>query len=137
MKNIKISAKSITFTLSGTSIAVSRNNRYLSCGSDSGVVNVYKRKTCWENHNPNPEKIVLNLTTTITDLKFNPSSEILALASEVKENAVKLLHIPSMTVFSNFPSFNFNVKRPNCMDFSLNGGYFSIGNNRGAANLYR
>ena len=109
----------------------------MSCGSDSGVVNVYKRKTCWENHNPNPEKIVLNLTTTITDLKFNPSSEILALASEVKENAVKLLHIPSMTVFSNFPSFNFNVKRPNCMDFSLNGGYFSIGNNRGAANLYR
>ena len=101
------------------------------------MVNIYKRKTCWSSTNPNPEKIVLNLTTSVTDLKFNPSSEILAMASEVKENSVKLLHVPSMTVFSNFPSFNFNVKRPNCIDFSLNGGYFSIGNNRGAANLYR
>ena len=101
------------------------------------MVNIYKRKTCWSSTNPNPEKIVLNLTTSVTDLKFNPSSEILAMASEVKENSVKLLHVPSMTVFSNFPSFNFNVKRPNCIDFSLNGGYFSVGNNRGAANLYR
>ena len=75
------------------------------------MVNIYKRKTCWSSTNPNPEKIVLNLTTSVTDLKFNPSSEILAMASEVKENSVKLLHVPSMTVFSNFPSFNFNVKR--------------------------
>ena len=101
------------------------------------MVNVYKRKTCWSSTHPNPEKIVLNLTTSVSDLKFNPSSEILAMSSEVKENSVKLLHVPSMTVFSNFPSFNFNVRRPNCIDFSLNGGYFSIGNNRGAANLYR
>ena len=97
------------------------------------MVNIYKRKTCWSSTNPNPEKIVLNLTTSVTDLKFNPSSKILSTASEVKENSVKLLHVSSMTVFSNFPSFNCNAKRPNCKDFSLNGGYFSIGNNRGAA----
>ena len=125
------------FCFSGTSIAISRNNQYLSSGSDSGVVNIYKRKSCWSSANPTPEKIVLNLVTPISSLKFNPTSEILAMASEVKENAVKLLHLPSMTVFSNFPAMNFNVMRPNCMDFSLNGGYFTIGNNRGAANLYR
>ncbi len=41
------------------------------------------------------------------------------------------------TVFANFPSWNFNLKRVNCLDFSLNGGFLSVGNNRGAANLYR
>jgi U3 small nucleolar RNA-associated protein 18 len=123
--------------LRGTAITISRNNRYLSCGSDSGVVNVYRRQDVIANHSPTPEKIVLNLTTTVTSVKFNPTSEILAMTSEVKDNAVKLLHLPSMTVFANFPSFSYNFKRPNCIDFSLNGGYFSVGNNRGAANLYR
>ena len=45
--------------------------------------------------------------------------------------------LPSMSVFSNFPGQNLNLKRVNCIDFSLNGGYYSIGNNRGAANLFR
>ena len=111
--------------------------RYLACGSNSGVVNIYKRTDFWSQRTPTPEKIVYNLTTSVSSIKFNPTSEILAMASEVKENAVKLLHMPSMTVFSNFPSFNYNFKRPNCIDFSLNGGFFSIGNNRGAANLYK
>ena len=109
----------------------------MACGSNSGVVNIYKRTDFWNQRTPTPEKIVYNLTTSVSSIKFNPTSEILAMASEVKENAVKLLHMPSMTVFSNFPSFNYNFKRPNCIDFSLNGGFFSIGNNRGAANLYK
>ncbi len=121
----------------GTSLAVSRNNRYLACGSDSGIVNIYRRKDVMDKQLPMPEKIVTNLTTTVTSLKFNPSSEILAMASESKEGAIKLLHTPSMTVFKNFPPVKFNLKRPNCMDFSLNGGYFSVGNNAGAANLFR
>ena len=101
------------------------------------MVNIYKRTDFWNQTNPTPEKVVYNLTTSVSSIKFNPTSEILAMASEVKENAVKLLHLPSMTVFSNFPSYNYNFKRPNCIDFSLNGGFFSIGNNRGAANLFR
>ena len=40
-------------------------------------------------------------------------------------------------VFNNFPPFGFNLKRANCLDFSLNGGYMAIGNNFGAANLFR
>ena len=101
------------------------------------MVNIYKRTDFWHQPNPTPEKIVYNLTTSVSSIKFNPTSEILAMASEAKENAVKLLHLPSMTVFKNFPSFNHNFKRPNCIDFSLNGGFFAIGNNRGAANLYK
>ena len=124
-------------SICGTSIAVSPDNRYLACGSDSGVVNLYNRSSALKTSNPVPEKAIMNLTTSIEHLKFNPSSDILAMASELKENAIKMLHVPSRTVYANFPSWNFNLKRVNCLDFSLNGGYFSVGNNRGAANLYR
>ena len=126
----------------GTALAVSKNNRYLAAGSDSGVVNIYNRNALMDGGGsnggrPQPEKVVLNLTTAVTSVKFNPTSELLCVASELKENAVKMVHLPSMTVYQNFPSLNYNLKRVNCVDFSLSGGYMSMGNNRGAANLYR
>ena len=121
----------------GTAIAVSRNNRYLATGSSSGIVNIYNRRELFKNTKPIPEKVVSNLTTSISKIKFNPTSEILALTSELKENAIKMLHLPSMSVFQNFPPMKHNLMRPNCIDFSTNGGYFSVGNNRGAANLFR
>ena len=121
----------------GTALSVSRNNKYVATGSDSGIVNVYNRSEMMKSTKPIPEKVISNLTTTISNLKFSPTSEILAFSSEFKDNAVKLMHLPSMTVFQNFPPMKHNLMRPNCMDFSTNGGYFSVGNNRGAANLFR
>ena len=76
------------------------------------------------------------MTTQIEDLVFNPSGEILAMSSMEKEGAVKLVHFPSTTVFSNFPG-TFNLGRANTLSFSPGGGYFGVGNNKGAANLYR
>ncbi|XP_059079896.1 U3 small nucleolar RNA-associated protein 18 homolog [Tigriopus californicus] len=122
--------------IEGTALAVSPDSRFLATGSTSGVVNVYSKDKLHLSR-PKPDKILLNLTTSINEVRFNPTSEILAARSMFKENGVKLLHVPSMTTFENFPSWNFNFKRPNSFGFSLNGGYFSIGNNHGAANLYR
>eukprot|EP00095_Tigriopus_kingsejongensis_P012482 maker-scaffold789_size96855-snap-gene-0.21 protein:Tk12482 transcript:maker-scaffold789_size96855-snap-gene-0.21-mRNA-1 annotation:"u3 small nucleolar rna-associated protein 18 homolog" len=122
--------------IQGTAITVSPDQRYVATGSSSGVVNLYSREKLTQAR-PKPDKIVLNLSTSISEVKFNPTSEILALRSMMMDNALKMLHVPSMSVFENFPSLSFDFKRPNSMDFSLNGGYLSIGNNRGAANLYR
>eukprot|EP00092_Neocalanus_flemingeri_P072346 GFUD01089066.1.p1 GENE.GFUD01089066.1~~GFUD01089066.1.p1 ORF type:complete len:540 (-),score=211.34 GFUD01089066.1:36-1655(-) len=122
--------------LSGTAVAVS--SHHLAIGSSSGVVNVYnvnniaKAATAY----PQPDKVILNLTTQIEDLVFNPTGEILAMSSMEKEGAVKLVHFPSTTVFANFPG-SFNLARANSLSFSPGGGYFSVGNNKGAANLYR
>ena len=46
-------------SIRGTSIAVSKNNRYLAAGSDSGVVNIYNRNalTSTTQANPKPEKV--------------------------------------------------------------------------------
>ncbi len=121
----------------GMALAASPDGRYLAAGADSGVVNLYDAREASKSTHPKPLKTAMNLVTPVSKLKFSPTSEILAMTSELKDNAVKLMHVPSRTVFENFPSWNFNLRRVNCLDFSLNGGFMSIGNNRGAANLYR
>ncbi|KAL8573466.1 hypothetical protein ACOMHN_032480 [Nucella lapillus] len=120
----------------GTSIAMCRG--YLACGSNTGVVNIYDRDSCMTSGNPRPLKVVNNLVTSCTSATINPSAEVLALASNLSEKAVKLVHIPSFTVFSNFPELmDTKIRIPWTMDFSPNGGYLTIGNHKGHALLYR
>ncbi|XP_042303492.1 U3 small nucleolar RNA-associated protein 18 homolog [Sceloporus undulatus] len=87
--------------LRGTSIAVSKNSQYVACGSSSGVVNMYSHDDCLRQTSPKPLKAIMNLITPATSLVFNPTTEILAMASNKVDEAVKLVHILH-TVFSNF-----------------------------------
>ncbi|XP_051792233.1 U3 small nucleolar RNA-associated protein 18 homolog [Erpetoichthys calabaricus] len=124
--------------LRGTSIAASRNGQYVACGSSSGVVNVYPHDACLSKSNPKPLKAIMNLVTSATSLVFNPQTEILAIASDLADDAVKLVHIPSFTVFSNFPLFRKkSIHLAQCMDFSPRSGFFSVASNKGKALLYR
>jgi len=119
--------------IAGSALAV--NSNYLATGSSEGVVNVYNLNNI-NKTNPTPDKVILNLTTQINQLSFNPTGEILAMSSELRDSAVKLVHFPSKTVFSNFPTTK-NIFRINSVSFSPAGGYLSLGNNKGAALLYR
>ncbi|XP_066991740.2 U3 small nucleolar RNA-associated protein 18 homolog [Anabrus simplex] len=121
----------------GSSLAISPNGQYLATGSRSGVVNVFETSDLVSNSVPQPVKILLNLTTAITSLKYNKASEILAMASDDKDNALKLVHFPSMNVYANFPGFQAKIHRPQCLDFSTNSGFLTVGNNKGMALLYR
>uniref|UniRef100_A0A8C8RA16 U3 small nucleolar RNA-associated protein 18 homolog n=1 Tax=Pelusios castaneus TaxID=367368 RepID=A0A8C8RA16_9SAUR len=124
--------------LRGTCLAVSKNGQYVACGSSSGVVNVYTQDVCLRETNPKPVKAIMNLITAATSLTFNPTTEILAVASKEATDAVRLVHIPSFTVFSNFPVFRRKlIYFAQSMDFSPRSGFFSIGNNKGKALLYR
>ncbi|KAK1129746.1 hypothetical protein K0M31_019460 [Melipona bicolor] len=123
--------------LSCASIAMSPNGQFLATGSKEGVVNLYDTKTVLQNRNPVPLKVVLNFVTSITNLKFNPYSEILAMASDKKHNAFKMMHLPSFTVFSNFPTFQTNLLMPEAIDFSPGSGYLAISNRSFSAFLYR
>ncbi|OAD60706.1 U3 small nucleolar RNA-associated protein 18 like protein [Eufriesea mexicana] len=123
--------------LSCTSIAMSPSSQFLATGSKEGVVNIYEAKTVLQNQNPVPIKIILNFVTSITSLKFNAYSEILAMASDKKHNAFKMMHLPSFTVFSNFPTFQTNMSMPKVIDFSPSSGYLAISNKSGSAFLYR
>ncbi|XP_028840969.1 U3 small nucleolar RNA-associated protein 18 homolog [Denticeps clupeoides] len=124
--------------IKGTSIAVSRDGQYLACGSQSGVVNVYSQASCLTSSQPKPLKAIMNLLTPATSLRFNPTSEILAIASRSDDEANRLVHLPSLTVFSNFPMFRRKtIYRTFSLDFSPNSGFYSVANNKGDALLFR
>ncbi|XP_033208825.1 U3 small nucleolar RNA-associated protein 18 homolog [Belonocnema kinseyi] len=123
--------------LSAASIAISASGQFLATGSKQGVVNVYDTNSVLQKKSPTPLKILLNLVTSITSLKFNPTSEMLAVSSSKKANAFKLMHLPSFTVFSNFPTFQTKMYNPLALDFSPGSGFLSVANNKNHAYLYR
>lgn len=55
------------------------------------MVNVYSQEVCLNSANPEPLKAVMNLLTSATALTFNPTSEILAIASRAEDEAVRLV----------------------------------------------
>lgn len=117
-------------------IDVSRNFDYLATGSTSGIVNLYdiNRKTKQvDQKNP---KEVNNLTTYIDNVKFNPATEILALSSKWKKSSIRLLHIGSKTVFSNWPNLRTKLSFATALGFSSDNRYFAIGNDEGNVHCY-
>jgi len=60
--------------------------------SDNGVVNIYDMPSCLQNKYPRPLKAFPNLTTVCTSLQFNSTDEVLAIASNMQEKAVKLVY---------------------------------------------
>ncbi|KAG0727406.1 U3 small nucleolar RNA-associated protein 18 [Chionoecetes opilio] len=112
--------------IGGTSIAVSPNNQYLACGSSSGVVNVYDLASA-TSPSPAPVKVMTRLRTSVSALLFNSSSEILASASDLVQNAIKLAHLPSMTYFENFPDPSADLRRIHVINFSPQSGYLAVG----------
>ncbi|XP_044727338.1 U3 small nucleolar RNA-associated protein 18 homolog [Chrysoperla carnea] len=122
--------------IQGSSIDVSPCGQYVATGSFEGVVNLYDRSSL-DVGNPKPLKAIMNLTTCITGLKFNSTSEILAFSSREKDGDVKLLHVNSKTVFSNFPGLNTKLHKINSIAFSPLSGYFAVGNNKSKVLLYR
>lgn len=61
------------------------------CSSSCGVVNIYSQDSCLQETNPKPIKAIMNLVTGVSSLAFNPTTEILAIASEKMKEAVRLV----------------------------------------------
>ncbi|EGI68430.1 U3 small nucleolar RNA-associated protein 18-like protein [Acromyrmex echinatior] len=112
-------------SLSCTSLAVSPSGQFVATGSAQGVVNLYDMKTVLEDQSPAPLKIWMNLVTSVTSLKFNLTSEILTAASVDKYNAFRMMHLPSFTVFSNFPTLQTNIGMSQTINFSPGSGYLN------------
>nr|CCA20987.1 U3 small nucleolar RNAassociated protein 18 putativ [Albugo laibachii Nc14] len=121
-------------SLGNLSIAASHNNRYFATGSCSGVVNVYSNQD-WSHKKP--LKTFMHLTTAVDFLKFNSDAQILALASKGTKDALRFIHLPSFSAFSNWPTSGTPLNYISAIDFSPNSGYFACGNKRGRVLLYR
>ncbi|VVB14413.1 unnamed protein product [Arabis nemorensis] len=120
----------------GTSLCSSLNGALFASGTDRGIVNIYK-KSEFVGGKRKPIKTVDNLTSKIDFMKFNHDAQILAIVSTMNKNSVKLVHVPSLTVFSNWPPQNTTMHYPRCLDFSPGSGFMAMGNAAGKVLLYK
>ncbi|KAI0566758.1 WD40/YVTN repeat-like containing protein [Gracilaria domingensis] len=124
-----------------TSLAVS-NNHY-AVGSDSGMLNVYPLDRLGSGRNTfgirteTPVKAFSNLTTDIDHVKFNCDGQLMVFASHERKNALRVAHIPSMSVYTNWPTAKAHLRRVCSVAFSPKSGYLAVGNDKGDVNLVR
>mmetsp|Transcript_6459 Transcript_6459/g.14573 ORF Transcript_6459/g.14573 Transcript_6459/m.14573 type:complete len:659 (+) Transcript_6459:62-2038(+) len=129
-----------------SSLAVSSN--FLAVGAESGVVNLYNdrhsaasavrgRGLSLAATERTPIKSVMNMTTSADNMCFNHDGQILAMSSRRETNGLKLLHVPTQTVFSNWPTSKTPLKYVWSMDFSPGSKYLAVGNDHGKCLLYR
>ena len=116
------------------------NSRWLAIGSNTGVVNLYDRQnfnSTTATTQPKPFKTVENLVTSISSLVFNPDGQLLAIASRGKRDAFKLVHLPSGSVYSNWPTSGTPLGKVTSAVFSPNNEILAIGNEAGKVTLWR
>ena len=111
-------------------------------GAESGVVNLYndRHNTTTTTHSRGlsltatertPLNSIKNMTTPADNLCFNHDGQILAMSSQRETNGLKLLHMPTQTVFSNWPTSKTPLKYVWPMDFSPGSKYMAVGNDHG------
>lgn len=124
--------------IKGTAVAMSPDGGYIATGSNTGVVNIYRTEDAMNGADPVPARALMNLTSSISGLRFNHDGQILSMHSNVVKDALRLVHLPSMTVFQNFPSSQkYPLKYVSSCAFSPNSRYITVGNDKGKIQLYR
>jgi U3 small nucleolar RNA-associated protein 18 len=123
-----------------TAIAASYDGNYLATGSDSGIANIFAAELDADDATgaaARPLRTVDNLTTCIDRLAFSGGNEMLAVSSYRKKDQLRLVHLPSLTTFTNWPQTNTPLSYIQDVSFSANGGMMAVANDKGRVLLYR
>ncbi|KAL4874161.1 hypothetical protein BDV12DRAFT_181997 [Aspergillus spectabilis] len=129
-------------------------DRWVAIGSNSGIVNIYDRAgwaTAYASllhssdkdistaipRNPEPVRALDQLVTTISHIEFAPDGQFLAMASETKKDALRLVHLPTCTVYRNWPTQSTPLGRVTSVAISPNSEYLAVGNDRGRIRLWQ
>jgi U3 small nucleolar RNA-associated protein 18 len=121
-------------------------SRWVTVGSSSGVVNLYDRRG-WANktavveeqqadQRPKPARMFDQLTTPISHLEFSEDGQMLVMSSRWKKNALRLVHLPSCTLYRNWPTDKTPLGRISSVALSPDGGYLAVGNEQGKIRLW-
>ncbi|KAJ5934549.1 hypothetical protein N7466_004096 [Penicillium verhagenii] len=129
-------------------------DRWVAIGSSSGITNIYDRRewaAAYANaskeekdsasqggvpRNPQPTRVLDQLTTPVSHLVFAPDGQMLVMASRWKRDALRLVHLPSCTVYRNWPTSNTPLGRISSVAISPNSEQLAVGNEQGRIRLW-
>lgn len=122
-------------------------DRWVALGSTSGVLNIYDRAELISKAQggsvevkplPTPTRSFEQLTTPITVTAFSPDGQLLAFASQHKKDAFKLVHLPSCTVYRNWPTEQTPMGRVTAAAFgrSKDTDVLAVGNDVGKIRMW-
>lgn len=115
-------------------------DRWVAVGSSSGIVNLYDRRE-WGNNNtipsaPIPLRVLTQLTTPTSHLRFSSDGQMLVMASRWKKDALRLIHLPSCSVYRNWPTDRTPLGRVSSVALSPDGGLLAVGNEQGGVRMW-
>lgn len=121
-------------------------DRWVAVGNSSGIVNIYDRnellvaskdkKDVEIKKLPTPARVLEQLTTAITILSFSPDGQLMVFGSNLKKDALRLVHLPSCTVYRNWPTEQTPLGRISAVAFSADNSILAIGNNAGKVRMW-
>lgn len=140
-------------------------SRWIAVGSSAGIVNLYDRRAWIEEetlssntkrpvptltsksapsssvtasgqHRPKPLRTFDQLTTPTSHLEFSADGQMLVMSSRWKKNALRLVHLPSATLYRNWPTDKTPLGRISSLALSVDGGYLAVGNEQGKIHLW-
>ncbi|KAF7719138.1 Small nucleolar ribonucleoprotein complex subunit [Penicillium ucsense] len=126
-------------------------DRWVAIGSTSGIVNIYDRRD-WaaaassaQNddstqagvpRSPTPIRVFDQLTTPVSHLVFAPDGQMMVMASRWKKDALRLVHLPSCTVYRNWPTSSTPLGRISSVAISPNNEQLAVANEQGRIRLF-
>uniref|UniRef100_A0A8H7N9V3 Uncharacterized protein n=1 Tax=Bionectria ochroleuca TaxID=29856 RepID=A0A8H7N9V3_BIOOC len=119
-------------------------DRWVAVGSNSGITNIYDRLELAQQkkgevtvtERPAPKRVLEQLVTPITVLTFSPDGQLLAFGSQHKKDAVRLVHLPSCTVYRNWPTETTPLGRVTAIAFGRDSDLLAVGNDGGRIRLW-
>ncbi|KAI9673935.1 MAG: hypothetical protein M1817_002141 [Caeruleum heppii] len=114
-------------------------DRYIALGSTSGIVNIYDRSLFSATSSPltpKPTRTLSHLTTPTSHLVFSPCGQLLVLASRAKKDALRLVHLPSLTVYRNWPTDRTPLGRVASVAWSPEGSMLALGSEGGRVRVW-
>jgi len=115
-------------------------DRWVAVGSQSGIVNVYDRMLWIDSskvpEQPRPRRVLDQLVTPTSCLEFSPDGQLLVVSSRWKRDALRLVHLPSCTVYKNWPTSGTPFGRVTAVSWTPDSRYLAVGNEAGKIRLW-
>ncbi|PFH61229.1 hypothetical protein XA68_17927 [Ophiocordyceps unilateralis] len=119
-------------------------DRWVAVGSSAGIANIYDRNELvvpgpgplQVKERPTPKRALEQLVTPITILTFSPDGQLLAFGSR-KKDSLRLVHLPSCTVYRNWPTEQTPLGRITAAAFNRESDLLAVGNDAGRIRLWK